>query len=80
MAAKNVKSKTVRVGQVEVKISLDDYVDGRPTSAVFVTTTGAPGVAGVFKHVSEEWESETQAFSDVEPMALERAQSINSAK
>ena len=80
MTAKDGKSKTVRVGEIEVNITLDDYVDGKPTSAVFVTTTGAPGVAGVFKHASESWESEAQAFTEVEPMALERAKSMNSAR
>ena len=68
---------SVRVGQVEVGIKLDDYVDGRPTSVLFVLAVCKPGVAGVVK-IPGRWKSEQHALYEVEPKALDWARRINS--
>lgn len=80
MTASTCRSKSVRVGQAKVNISLDDYVDGKPTSALLVLEVHEPDIAGVVKEITGAWDSEEHAFHEVEPKALDWARQMNTTK
>ena len=80
MTASTCRSKSVRVGQAKVNISLDDYVDGKPTVATLVLEASEPGIGGLYTEIQGAWSSEEQAFNEVEPKALDWVRQMNTTR